>query len=625
MNYIEIKEGLIYGSKVNENMNALFAEGRTKEKWEQISKDPFYKNNVNEIVESANRYLKQPIHSLRFSEYKIYEETGSRKEFEREYFDHRGRLNVFTLVSLIYKDDKYISELEDIIWAICDEYSWCIPPHFEGNSMNVTMPKDGYKTIFNQNRGNIREHEKMIDLFASETGFALSEICSLLEDRINPLVLHRARKLVKERIIESFGQVNSMFWWETTSSNWASVCAGSVGAAAIYLIEDSEALAPILLRICSTMECYLTGFFDDGASTEGLIYWNYGFGFYTYFAELLKQRTGGKIDIMKGEKIHNIASFQQKCYLSGDKIVNFADCVPFKRFMLGLTNKLKERFNDIEVPDVNFREGALNDNCHRWAHAVRNLIWSQPGMQTSLSTESFNFLGNVQCVVSRKRRETGIIAFAAKGGNNAEHHNHNDIGSFILNVNGDSLLAELGMGEYSKQYFGAERYSLFCTGSQGHSVPIIEGAYQKDGIEFKGEILEVANSENKSTFSVDISKAYGNDNLKSLIRTFELIKSPETEFYLRDEFIFEKTPTSITERFISFHKPEILKEGRIQLKGDSGRVNIEYNPEQFKFILGHEKHTNYTSDTPFDVYILDLKLKTLGNKVVTEIHFKIIN
>lgn len=624
MNYVELREGLIFGSQANKNFNTMFDEGRKRDKWNQIATDAFYKNSLNEIMEAAERYLKAPIRSLRFSDYKIFEKTGSRKEFEKEYFDHRGRLNVFSLLSLIYGDDKYFSELEDIIWAICDEYSWCIPAHYNGDSLAVLYQKDGYKAIENQHRGNIREHEKNIDIFAAETGFALVEICSLLEDKLSPLIVYRARKLVKERIIESFGKINSMFWWETTSCNWASVCAASVGAAALYLIEDTETLTPIMLRICSTMECYLTGFFDDGASTEGLVYWNYGFGFYTYFAELLKQRTAGRIDLMQGEKIRNIAFFQQKCYLNGDKIVNFADCVPFKRFMPGLTNHLKKMFNDIEIPEIDFREGFLDDNCHRWAHAVRNLIWSDPEMQTSLATESFELLENVQCMVIRKKTEAGIIAFAAKGGNNAEHHNHNDIGNFILNINGDSLLADLGMGEYTKQYFGAERYNIFCNGSQGHSVPIIENAFQKDGIEFKGRILEVGNNEDKSIFSLEISEAYGNKNLKSFVRSFELIKMPEPRFNIIDKFIFAKTPTSIIERFISLHKPKLLRPGVIQLSGEKGRVNLEYNTDQFEIIFGQEKHRNYTSNEPFDVYILDLKLKTMNCRIRSEIHFKII-
>ncbi|MBU3113294.1 heparinase II/III family protein [Clostridium lacusfryxellense] len=56
-------------------------------------------------------------------------------------------------------------------------------------------------------------------------------------------------------------------------------------------------------------------------------------------------------------------------------------------------------------------------------------------------------IGDVQCTISRKKTEAGIIAFAAKGGHNEEHHNHSDIGNFILNVNGDSLIADLGMGK----------------------------------------------------------------------------------------------------------------------------------------------------------------------------------
>jgi hypothetical protein len=47
----------------------------------------------------------------------------------RPYFDRRGRLLALALAAAINADDCQIAPLEDMIWTICDEYSWCLPAH----------------------------------------------------------------------------------------------------------------------------------------------------------------------------------------------------------------------------------------------------------------------------------------------------------------------------------------------------------------------------------------------------------------------------------------------------------------------------------------------------------------
>lgn len=103
--------------------------------------------------------------------YNIFYETGSRKEYEELYFFRRRALLVSTLMCLIYDDDKYLEKLENVIEEIFVERVWAVPAH---------TPQDD------------PEPEKMIDLFAAETGQALSEIHELLCDKLSA----KTRKLI---------------------------------------------------------------------------------------------------------------------------------------------------------------------------------------------------------------------------------------------------------------------------------------------------------------------------------------------------------------------------------------------------------------------------------------------
>lgn len=63
------------------------------------------------------------------------------------------------------------------------------------------------------------------------------------------------------------------------------------------------------------------------------------------------------------------------------------------------------------------------------------------------------FFPNLGLWVVRGRDETGSLwELAAKGGHNDEHHNHNDVGSFILNIDGVPMLTEIGAREYVKDF-----------------------------------------------------------------------------------------------------------------------------------------------------------------------------
>ena len=69
---------------------------------------------------------------------------------------------------------------------------------------------------------------------------------------------------------------------------------------------------------------------------------------------------------------------------------------------------------------------------------------------------------------------------------------------------------DLGSGLYTRQYFSPERYgdAILCCGSQGHSLPIVGGARQQAGAEFRatGVRLERAPGDAEIVFSGDMSR-----------------------------------------------------------------------------------------------------------------------
>lgn len=97
---------------------------------------------------------------------------------------------------------------------------------------------------------------------------------------------------------------------------------------------------------------------------------------------------------------------------------------------------------------------------------------------------------------------------AVKSGHNDEPHNHNDCGSFLLNVDGHRLAIELGAPEYTSDTFGPKRYGLLATRSSGHSVPLVNGQKQAAGREYLAELLEIEAGTDVVEIQLDLTNAY---------------------------------------------------------------------------------------------------------------------
>lgn len=492
--------------------------------WAQVRTDVAYKPFVDLTLAAYAELKEEPILADLFSKFKLFEETGDRGLFEAPYFRKRRRLNVSALLSMIYPDNpEYLQMLEDIIWAICDEYTWSLPAHLS--------------------HSYIEDADRIhIDLFSAETGYALSEIISILRDRLNPRVVKRVCEEIDRRILTSF-ETTPDFTWLGGRSNWAAVCAGSVGVTFMYMAP--ERFAAIKPKLDHTMETFLSGFSDDGICYEGFGYWNYGFGFFVAYAQHLYDYTDGKENYFAREKVRRIADFSNITDLGGVTL-SFSDSGGKKTTgNPAMAGVLQLHYPDIRVPAPETYD--ILDGCARWCKYFNAFMYlPKQGATADAAFECFSPEAGWYV------RRNAHFALATKAGSNAEPHNHNDIGCIIFAANGKQLLCDLGPGLYSKQYFAKEtRYDHLCNCSRGHCVPIIDGKYQSPGAEFAGEMT----FEN-GVVTIDFGGAYDTD-----VRAVRELRLEEKGMLLSDRFEKESGNAEVTERFITTIKPEVKADG----------------------------------------------------------------
>lgn len=498
----------------------LFPEAKNESKKKQILTSPVFSKALQELEASRQHYLNTPIEPVPFNLFKLYYTEGDRRRYEDLYFARRGRLTTFTLSVLLHNRRADIEALEDTIWAICEEYTWVLPAH-----------SADLGDCFDRN---------IVDLFSAETGFALAEIHYLLSDKLDEKINKRIKDCVEERIFEPY--LHRRFHWETNEANWAAVCAGSVGGAFIYLAPNR--FETVRSRIIDTLNCFLKGFGEDGVCVEGIGYWNYGFGFFTYFSQLLYEFTDGAENLFELPICRKVALFQQNAFLRKNFTISFSDGYQTWGVFPGLTQKLHDIYGEkAGMPSMEYAE--FDDNCHRFPAYLRNFFWVNPEAAHNGNKDKEVFYPSAKWYLCND----SALSLAAKAGHNGEPHNHNDVGSFSLVADCGQILCDFGCGEYNRDYFDPKnRYTLLCNSSRGHSVPIINGKEQQVGEEYCGRVIS-----HEGGFAADIAGAYGDERIKSLTRELSL---RDNIFELCDRFEYNENGNAICERFVTMFKPE---------------------------------------------------------------------
>ncbi len=185
---------------------------------------------------------------------------------------------------------------------------------------------------------------------------------------------------------------------------------------------------------------------------------------------------------------------------------------------------------------------------------LRDILWWDGSQPSAVSPTDVRLpVGGTARLVTLTDQETPLV-LCVKAGHNAEEHNHNDIGSFLLHVAGENLLTDPGRGLYSRAYFGPERYENIFANSYGHSVPRIDGLLQGTGRAFSGTLHEIIDEGSSKRVELDFAPAYPCPDLLSTRRELRLA-TPGTDtdaVWLRDSFRFTQGSHQVEEAFITW-------------------------------------------------------------------------
>lgn len=431
----------------------------------------------------AEEILTQDIPVLYASDFLAFSRYGNRQIFEEKYMQRRYMLKMLLIAEIIQNEGRYVDKIIDLVWQILEETTWIISAHIRDRSGRKGAPNPPLPNEF-------REKISGMCLASAETGSLLSFVYHFLKDKLDDVshvISDRIIYEVHRRVVAPYIDFCDFNWMGINGQDVNNInpwISGNV-LIATALTESSERIRKSVIE--KAMECldvFVNTYGSDGGCKEGPQYWSHAAGSFFEALEILYDMTGGKADYFGEEIVFKMMDYIRKMHLQGSTYANYADC-DNKLYINGHTTAVRMGIrtkNDalLNFAAANTKEDYIPDRYDHIYRDLKNICFKVPVCGDYVSND-FDLLENLQVVVYRNK--DGFIV-SAKGGSNAERHNHNDVGQIIILNEDKPVFIDIGAPTYTRDVFNENRYSVFPTNSLWHNLPVINGFCQMNGREF---------------------------------------------------------------------------------------------------------------------------------------------
>jgi hypothetical protein len=284
---------------------------------------------------------------------------------------------------------------------------------------------------------------------------------------------------------------------------------------------------------------------------------------------------------MDGERMRKICQFPLNAMLSNGMWINFSDAPRYATFIAAQMAYLARRVNLPGLHELAKTQPPFSSR-PELAWLLRALFWDIPAPgESEWFPAKHDWYNGIMWMFSRYQPENAdALVLAAKGGHNEEMHNQNDVGNIVVHYKQESVIADVGSGRYTRQYFSPERYEHFACSSLGHSVPLPNGQMQLPGRSSAAQLIEHSSGDDCDVLHLELKDAYPPEaGLLSLQRRVVFHRDePDGWVELEDRYLFEHGPASFESAVTTFGRAEI-GEGAVVIHGQRGKLRVGFDPQ----------------------------------------------
>ena len=507
--------------------------------------------------------------------------TGNRRNYEKAVFSRRNALNALILAECTERKGRFLDDIINGIYAICEESAWQLPAHniYSRDMQQLILPDTS---------------APVLDLFACETAATLAVAYYLLKRMLNdfsPLITKRMKAELDCRIFIPY--LHSHFWWmgdgRERMNNWTIWCTQNI-LISVFLTDQDKALKEkVLKKACISADYFLAEYGEDGCCEEGAQYYRHSGLCLFHTIEILNAVTDNAfLSLYKSNKIRNIAAYILKVHIDDKYYVNFADCSAIagrsgvREFLFG------KRVEDVQLTAFaakDFKTAASETGDFLLLKEENNLYYRLQNAFTIAEIKDYadkaaeeDMNGGVSSDIYYP--STGLLIvrdkhrlLAVKAGGNGDSHNHNDAGSFIIYKNGRPMFIDVGVETYTQKTFSPGRYEIWTMQSAYHNLPVINHTMQMDGKEFAASDVTWFIEESRGGIAMDIAGAYPPEAEIASYKRHAVMEKGK-RIVIEDKF--SVLPEYVVLSLMTYEKPKLIMKSPLLMEiGTSGTAAIK--------------------------------------------------
>jgi hypothetical protein len=391
-------------------------------------------------------------------------------------------------------------------------------------------------------------------------------------------------------------------------SNWNQVCNAGIVYAALAIAEKNPELAEkVIARSVQSITIPMKSYDPDGAFAEGYMYWQYGTVFNIFMLDALQKVGITDLKIADYKGFSKTPYYLQHMVGTSGQSFNYMDCIPnsiLNASQFWFASQLndpsllwveksyleKDGFlmltdgNGLPLTKIQAKVDKFNQfTTDRTLPAL--MIWGK-GIDlykvTAPKSNCFSGKGETPvCLMRTSWTDKKAIYLGFKTGSAGSSHGHMDIGSFVLDADGERWASDFGMQNYnSLESKGinlwsltqeSTRWNVFRYNNLAHNTLAVNSQYQN--VKGKAEI-DKSGFNQKFKFAIsDLSKVYENQ-LKAVKRGAAIVN--EKFVVIQDEM--ESTVKTDTLRWISMTeaKVKIISKNKFLLTLNGKKLMVKF-------------------------------------------------
>lgn len=461
-----------------------------------------------QAVAQAEARLDYVWRSVTVTSYLDFARKGIRRPNDLHIAERYSTLADLMFGELIEGKGRFLDQIADGVWSLCEQSTWVATAHIYWQLSGTAVPDIDRRTI---------------DLSGGMTANTLAWAYYFFKEdlgKLSPTIPQRLRAELNRHTLDVYLNRDDMFWLGFREgaqvNNWNPWCNFNVLTTALLVEEDPERRAAIVKKTMRSVDQFINFFKPDGGCEEGPSYWTHAAGMMNNYLEVLNGYSHGKIDLFGEQRIKNIGLYIANAHIDSLYFVNFADAeakaspgaATVFRYGRNIADSTMMRFGSYLGTLTGFVENPLSgtmDQRLKTAFIYKDMCAARPVAPLYRSV----WMDGIEVAVARTEGGSAEgLTLAAKGGYNAESHNHNDVGSFILYVDGQPVMVDAGVGTYTAATFDHRRYTIWMMQSEFHNLPVINGFGQKDGGRYRSRNVKYTDNGRVMNFSLDMAGAY---------------------------------------------------------------------------------------------------------------------